>query len=306
MIVVRTTPAVVEPPYVPPVASVRDRVLFEWVGVDGSRWDLSNGPVFLLPGVSGLEMPVPAHRHRVAAGFDGGTWQGMRIESREIGMPVGIGILEWQEMVDVARRFRQSYNPSAEGTLIARLPDSRSRQIRLRYQEGGEGQWDKDPLFRGQAFYDLTMLADIPWWHGEPITRLYGNNPPPNIFPGPPFNLASGFSLTNDKVSNPGELGAWPVWTVYGPFTGFTVGVGPSVATMTLTKPLGGWVRIDTTPGRGSIMDEAGNNQIGAMDDVTFVPIPPGDDIPLSLSVVGGTTASYVELNFTPNYWGIY
>ena len=61
----------------------------EWVGTDGSTWDLINGDVALSnAGITGLGMPLAFDTTRQTALYHGQTLQSWRLEPREVFLPV--------------------------------------------------------------------------------------------------------------------------------------------------------------------------------------------------------------------------
>lgn len=273
-----------------------------WVGGDGAAWDLCGGPVWLLSGARGFGMPPPVHWTQTLGLLDGASWTGMRIGARDVYLPVEVDTRLTGQMLTTDRSWAAGLDPRTEGVLRVTTPDARSRELRCRYVEGAEGEYDTDPVLLGGATYGLRLVANDPYWRGEPVTARFAYpDAAPSFFTGPPFRLAPSEVLGASTVTNAGDVAATAVWRVDGPFTGFTVGIGDALVTMPLVKPAGGWVEIDMDPSRLTLLDENGTDLWPVADEVVFTPIPPGETT-LSTMLTGAAPGSAVQVSFTPRF----
>lgn len=272
-------------------------------GTDGSTWDLYNGPVRALAGSSGFGSPTPEHWWRTAPALDGSTWAGYRVPQREISLPVYIHeptSLGWR---DTDAAFFEGLNPALEATLTVVTPDGIVRSLPIRFSGGADVDFDADPLMMRYGAYSLTFTAADPYWQGALArTSFTVAGSAAALFPGPPFNINSGYTTGTGVISNPGDVVSWPKWTVNGPFTAFTVGVGATTVVYSGTKTAGQSVTIDTDPRRRTVLNQAGGDEWAALTTANFEPIPPGANVTLSLSVTGSTTATSIDMTFTPRY----
>lgn len=273
-------------------------------GTDGSTWDLYNGPVRALAGSSGFGAPTPEHWWRVAPALDGSTWAGYRVPQRDINLPVYIHestSLGWR---DTDAAFFKALNPSSECTLIVATPDGAVRSLPVRFAGGADVDFDVDPLIMRYAAYALTFSAADPYWQGSLVhTSFSVAGSVTTLFPGPPFNINSAYTTGTGTIANPGDVVSWPKWTVNGPYTGFTVGVGATTVVYSGTKAAGQSVTIDTDPRRRTVLNETGADEWVNLTTANFEPIPPGGVVTLSLSVTGATTsATSIDMNFIPRY----
>lgn len=280
------------------------RFQMTWTGTDGTAWDLYDGPVTVRPGASGFGMPLPTHWHDESPSIDGAHWQGMRTGPREVFLPVQLAAPRVDQL---EAAFFAGLNPRHEGALTVTSPEGRSRSIRLRYSDGAEGEFDIDPLLSGDSRYPLRFTAADPYWHGDPVYVRFEERAPK---PSGEYVLwiTSSNSLASAKVTNPGDVDAYPVWRMEGPFTAFTVGVGDSLVAMTLTKAAGEWVEVDMDPRRLTVVDESGVDRWDDVDDAEFSAIPPGAEVDLTTSVTGAVAGTpdepgtAVELSFPTRY----
>lgn len=295
---------VVEPPPVPgPVvfpAIPRVGVDVYLTGVDGSVWDLVNGPVRLQAGAK-LAYAEPEHLTRSSPALDGADWYGFRTPPGEMFLPVRVEdatSLGWR---DVDAAFAAAVDPSGEVTVTVVTPDALARSATGRYTSGLDATFERDPLMMRHAVYGLTLATNDPFWRSPRLSAQFSLAAPAPFFPGPPWTLNPGRITNTATVSNPGSVPAWPRWTVTGPFTSFTVGVGAAVVTLVATVPAGSSRIVDMDPRRRSIVTGAGADAWAEVTAAAFTPIPTGQDVPLLVDVVGGTAGTTtVTLELTP------
>ncbi len=275
-----------------------------WTLVDtaGVSWDLNDGAVTAQAGASGFGIPTPTHWHTEGPSLDGSRWQGMRTGSRSVFLPVRLAAETSEAMLELERAFFVGLDPAREATLSVQTPDGSIRSLALRYVEGAEGEYEIDPILAGDAAYGLRFIAANPFWAGKLVRTTYRYGVATAMFPGPPFNLNPSDLLQDSTVDNPGDVPAFPKWTVRGPCSAFTVGVGTAVASMTIALAAGQWVEIDMDPRRLTIVDQAGVDRWDDTTDVAFEPIPPGPGVGVTTDVVGSGAGTEVELRFTPRY----
>lgn len=304
MIIVETgtTPDENTPPPVRPHINPRHRLGVMLTGVDGSTWDLYDGPVRLLSGATGFGSARPEHRWKTSPAIDGSTWGGARTPHRELTLPVYIhtpSSLEWR---DVDAAFFDAIDPAGECTLTVVTPEGRWREIDVRYDDGGDAQLDVDPLLLRYATYALSFVAADPYWHGQSIVRQFMTGEIRDLFPGPPFDINPSNIIGLATVTNPGDVDAWPVWTVDGPFSAFTIGLGDATVEWEGSVTAGQSIVIDMHPRMLTIRDGSGGDRWDGTTKVEFAAIPPGDDVDLGLSLTGATAETRISLQFTPRY----
>lgn len=271
-------------------------------GVDGSTWDMYGGPVRLQAGVR-LGSAEPQHWTKDSPNLDGTAWQGLRLPASDPFWPVRVitpgGGLAFRDLVSA---FRNAVGRGAgEVTMTVITPENRSRFLRARYVSGFNVQTDVDPIYHEHLVYGIDWLAADPFWHVPQSPIVFQAVDPVALFPGPPFAINPSNTVASASVLNPGDVGAWPVWTVAGPFTSFQVGVGASTVAVAVTKIAGESVTIDMDPRRRTVVDNAGANMWANVTDDTFAPIPPGES-DLSLAVTGSGTGTTISLTFDALY----
>jgi hypothetical protein len=299
-----TDPQPPQPPQpVPPLAEAS--FLVTLTGGDGRTWDLNNGPVVLLAGVQQLlggTAPI-THWWKQAPMVDGARRSGMRTERQDLPLPVKTVGASWQAWRSIDSDFFESISPD-NGELVITIiaPDRQSRSLRAWYVDNGDVEDVLDPLMRRRKSYVLELSAE-PFWEGavvRPLPFKVGAEAP--FFPGPPFHIAESTSTQKATVTNPGNLPVWPRYTITGPATSWTVGIGTSVISSIVPLGSGDKVLIDSEPGQRTILNQAGDRVFKNMTDADFAPIPPGVNVPLVATINGYSTASSVAVEFTPLY----
>ncbi|WP_199729094.1 phage tail domain-containing protein [Micromonospora sp. M71_S20] len=133
------------------------------------------------------------------------------------------------------------------GRLQITRPDGSRREILVYFQNGFEG-------VPGMGYTDdvavISLLCEDPYFRAvDPLAVTFGtgaSRPFLNPFP----SLSSGRVLGDVKVTNPGEVEAWPEWTLTGPFSSFVAFNRTLGQTFVLNYPLasGQRVTISTDP----------------------------------------------------------
>jgi hypothetical protein len=283
----------------------------KWIGWDGSEWSLTHAGsgTVMMPGVRGLSMPPVIHHRAAHASVPGARWRGHTIGVREVFWPLQVysddGSEEW---VQRDRAFWKTLNPSKTGEWIVTAPDGSTRTLRLRFLNDSEFSLDGDVVKAGWANYGITLAAEQPYWEGESIDRLWENGTEVPFFPvagAPAFGLSPSNVLTLATLENPGDVGAYLVWRVYGPVTNATVGVNGRNITIPFTIAAGDVVEINTSPTAqtammGPVSGPLTTDKTMSLGTIDFAPLPPGEISSLSLTISG---AGRISASFSPLYY---
>lgn len=279
-----------------------------WTGWDGSVWDLTDprAGVFVQgKGVEGLGMPTFQDWTGESPAVHGQAFRGYRVEPRSVFWPIYLysdaGSVDW---LALDRAFWRSLQPGKHGKWTLETPGGGRRSLSCRFVDDGRKAFQKDPAWRGWESYPVSLIADEnPFWTGDPVRRIWAQSNAVDFYggaaKGPPLYIISGSQLSTAKITNDGDLEAWPVWTITGPLTSVTVGVDGATVQWTVTLLAGDILVIDTDPRVQSAWLNGVDvtDQLGTAD---FAPIPAGLERPLSLTMAG--TGS-VEASITPRYF---
>jgi hypothetical protein len=220
--------------------------------------------------------------------------------SREVFWPVKVwsdaGSREW---VERDRAFWRTLQPSRTGVWTVTHPDGAKRSLTLRVAGDGDPSFDTIPSLRGWAKYGITLVADQPYWEGEPVMRTWAQANQQPFMPataGAGYTISSGSPLETATITNPGDVETFLRWEVAGPCTSVTVGVNGATIIAPVTLDAGEVMVIDTDP-------EVQAAYVGDTDvtiqltKAEFAPIPSGESVELSLFMTGTGT---IQAELTP------
>lgn len=295
-----------------------------WTTADGDVWDISSGAsgVVLNAGVRGMNMP-PIQRYASKSPAQAGSrWHGFVTDERKPFWPLEIyndgGSQAW---IDHNRRFWSSLLPYKTGEWTIVQPGGEARSLTCRFEDDGDPEQDLAAEVQGWFLYGITLVAEQPYWKGEPVRQSFRQGGGPVNFLGggdvatagfgPPFVISSGSTLATASIGNPGQLPVWPTWTLYGPFSSASVGVGSKAVVVPFSVPAGSWLRVDTRPGQRRALVGTGDvsaitgtvrtRDLGPATD--FSAVDPGEPTSLAVSMIG---TGRIEVEITPLYYQAY
>jgi len=302
-------------PYVPPPPPVSPWQNYElmWTGWDGSVWDLndaSSGVQVVNTGLVGLHLPP--FEPQVSERRTGRRRRGVRVRERTVEIPV----LVWHDsssegFVELDRAFWRSFHPLKAGTLTVASPGGVRRHIDLVLESDGGHAYDLDPIEAGWSLYQLVLTAEQPYFYGEPITRSFGEKEQGLFFGGdapddpgaeevaPPLYISSDWGTENASMTNPGDVDAWPVFSVTatGSNVDVTFGVGGGEVSAS-DIPEGSTLVVNTDPNVASAQVD-GVDVPGHLAPYDPRPIPAGGETDLDITVSG---VGVVSVTITPRY----
>lgn len=279
-----------------------------WTGTDGSVWDLLNGTRgirLLTGGTRGLGMP-PIRRHTTRSlAVNGSRWRGKTIDERSVFWPIMIysdeGARQW---FDSDSAWWRSLHPDRVGTWEVQTPVSGRRILSCRFVDDSDYSSDEDPAAKGLEVHGVRLVAEQPLWVGQTVLATWGQGEQRAFFPGPPFWIGSSHTISNAKISNPGDEPGFVIWQVIGPATSATLGTAGRTISVPFAVPDGQTLTVDTSPWAMSAIDSQGVDKTGLLGQSSFAPVPPGEQIPLTLQLSGAgkVAASLVPLHHRA--WG--
>lgn len=282
-----------------------------WYAPDGTVWPLMDEDVgwFTLDeGISGLDAAA------ITISSDRRQRGGIRVrhiqpEQRVITWPLhvysdsshGEFVARWRA---VMRAFTCTTRLGPGWLEIAR-PDGSARRVAAFYQEGFEGARGLGVLSDTAV---ITLVAEDPYWQDtEPtvIRRAHAVGAP---FLDPFPTVSSSQVLGDTTINNPGDVEAWPEWTITGPASGLTATIATGQS-FTLDPSatshgnlLGGeQATIRTDPAQ--IRGPGGEVWTGALNwpGAVLWGLPPGEHA-VTFAVAGSGPGSSIELLFYARY----
>lgn len=283
-----------------------------WTGWDGTVWQLNQptSGVALLPGVRGFGTPPTTLFNRSSPALAGSRHAGHSVGERPVFWPVAV----WKntsspDWVAHDRAFFRTLDPERPGVWEVRQSTGEARRLRLRFAGDGDPAFDVDPSRYGIQTYGLDFVANQPYWEGDPVFRRFQAETVVDFFSGPMVTIADGRSLASATVTNAGEVDSYATWTIIGPTTTATVGVGADTITAPFAVAAGKALQIDTNPDAQTALlgdwDPVARtlsnvtDRTGDLGATVFAPIPPGVDVSLNLTMTG---TGAVEVEFLPLY----
>lgn len=282
----------------PVITGAPQEVQFEgltitWTGWDGSVWDLTDetGGVFATnDGSVGFGFAPADIFTSSSAALAGSRYRGSRTGERRIRLPLQVYAGSSAAWFAMEKRFWLTMRRDRPGTLtVVQKSTGEARSVAARFVTDGQPAYTHDPGARGWADYSVELLAEDPYWRGAPIRRTFAGSAPVDFLPdapGDPFVISEGSNLSTATIRNPGDVDAWPVWTVSGPTTAVTLGVGSAEIGVPGELMGDDVLVIDTDPRRQSATLN-GVRVRGVLSPHDFAPIPAGGDATLSLAVTG-------------------
>ncbi|TQJ60477.1 hypothetical protein FBY30_2745 [Arthrobacter sp. SLBN-83] len=303
-------------PHIPPVdpAPAWSGMPMTWTakGVTWPLTDRSTG-IYLRPNVRGLGTITTERHASTSPALPGSRHEGVSVLDREVTWPIRIycpdGSVAWM-LRD--RAFWEGMDPEDTGIWEVTHPDGAKRSLRLRFRDDSDHLRKKNPLKLGWDEYSINLVAEQPYWVGEPEVQSFKAPPPPQPFfePNGPalVNIASSYSVENATIDNLGDVESCARWYIDGETTSASVGVNGVVVTVPFTVPYGQCLVIESDPenlgatlyditvgGMNKKPSERifGEDLINPVDKTRdlgendFAPIPAGKQVPLSLTLVG-------------------
>lgn len=218
------------PPPPPAVIPEVGYASISYIDPSGAVWpmtDQSRGFFALAEGISGLgAAPVTITSDPLPRG--GSKVRHVQPQPRTIVWPIHVEADTHQEFIDLWRAIGRAFTDTLRygpGVLDIARPDGKRRQIRVFYQEGFDGlgqagtgiSWDNAVM---------TLFCEDPYFYDpEPVTirRGFGGTEASEDFLAPYPSVSSSQVLGDTTLTNPGDVVAWPTWTITGPASGVVI-----------------------------------------------------------------------------------
>lgn len=200
------------------------------------------------------------------------------------------------------KAFLMTVHRTLPGVLTVARPDGSARNIEAYYQDGWGGEAGQNQTWAKPV---LTLYCpDGSWQDVTPVVqRRSASNP---VAYNTPFLTLTGSAVLGDTViTNPGDITAWPDWTITGPCTGLVATNTTLGQTFTLSYALADGETATITTDRPTVRGPLGQNISGALNWPTAYlwGLAPGDN-QITFNALGSGTNSAVQLAFFPRYEG--
>ena len=289
-----------------------------WEAWDGSVWDIGDASsgVRLGQGVRGLNMPPQQRYSDKSPGVDGSRNRGFRVDERPVFWPMRVytPTQRSQAWLDYDSAFWNTMHPEYLGTWRVVQPGGRSRTLRVRFESDNDHTFTTDPALLGWVRYGIDLIAEQPYWLGEPITRGFAAPADVPFFPEDNgdfvLQISPGSTLAEFSTDNPGQVPAYPVYNILGPTDSVTIN-GTEIP---FPISAGKAIIIDTDPSQQTALDAVvtigadgkpvytltGVERTADLGAVNFAPVQPGMEVSLPIVMNG---AGAVAVDLTPRYF---
>ncbi len=278
---------------------------------DGQEWNLSDyESAAVMVGRRGFDSPQYQPYTWESPGFDGEEFAGARALGRDIILPVFLRAEDREDFLGLKRRLLSGLAPRNGLTrLTVSERDGSFRFIDCYYTgRGGEGDQSRDAQGRTWVKLMLELRCPEPFWRGPGFSFQFGGASSGAYFPILPLRMGAATPLGQNTITVPGDVDAFPVWTVHGPTTGgirlclVPVGSGERDLFLSSVLAVGEWVQVDTNPNRLTIVDHVGRNRWGDLQAGSSLwPLPPGQ-IRVEVSASGVTPDTRVTVEAQPRF----
>lgn len=282
-----------------------------WITPSGAEFRLTDAPAGfrVTKGASGLWVPPIQLSTDDTPLVDGVFVTDVYAPPRTIVLPVLILATDRTIFRARARALVDAMSFGRECALELRQPDGQRRRITAWYNGGLEGLEDRDT--GGETWYRcaVRILCPDPYWFDpEPVVLSWEFAGAPVPFLGDPFlpiELTPGEILGATTVTNPGDVDAYPEWTVTPPADEVTLTDDDNDRSLTIsaTVPPGETLHIVTRTRFTDVRLSDGTDYWGEItgSNPSFWPLEPGTTN-ITLSLTGAAAGSKVEAMFHPRY----
>lgn len=208
-------------------------------------------------------------------------------------------VQRWRE---VKKAFLMTVHRGLTGVLRVARPDGSAREIDCMYQAGLEGPAGEAWLWSKEA---ITLFCPDGYWRDiDPIVLEHEYQPGVD-FQAPFPQVSPGLSLGDNQLDNPGDVTAWPEWTITGPMEAITAVNNTTGYEFTLSYSLGAGEQITIVTDRPQVRGPAGQNLVTALNwpAAYLWWLDPGVNS-VSFNVSGADVGTSVTLQFHARYDG--
>jgi hypothetical protein len=286
-----------------------------WYAPDGSVWPLmasSSGIITQSEGVDGLgSAAITITSDPRARG--GARVRHIQPETRSITWPLYIYGDTHMEFITRWRAVERAFTSTSEqgpGRLEIARPDGSARTVDAYYESGFDPS-GKQGYYITSDYCVLSLFCEDPYWRDAQPQQIHREFASGVDFQSPYPSVSSSQVLGHTTLLNPGDVDAWPSWTMTGPAsiltatrldTGDAWTIDPDATDIGHGDLADGeYVTVDTDPPRVRFMD--GSNWTAALDwpGAVLWSLPPGET-DVSFDLDGAAAGSAVDLTFYPRY----
>jgi hypothetical protein len=256
---------------------------------------------YLRAGFRGVGIPPTDVKMSPSAG-DGATWRSTRRGIRDLDLPIMVIGADRADVETKLRRLASALSDRYQAPkLLASYSDGDAYDIEVHYSGGGETVFGSEA---GSTFasWPITLQAPDPFWSSRTPVQFslaYQSSTRGLIPRLDQLKVAPSEVLGSYVISNPGDVDAFPVWTLEGKSSGATsVTIGGVGFTYTETMVSGNKRIIDTRA--ATVVDAAGANKYAFLGTAPkLFAIPPGSST-IAIAIAGADSSTKLSGFFLP------
>lgn len=276
---------------------------WEWVAVDGAVTTLD-----VDWSVSGRFSPPTVLDVQRSPGRPGATVWGAEHDVAKWSFAHWVDGVDEDDLRDRLRQLVRDMDPRrGAGRIRVTAPggDRREQTCRITGGLGVEETLGVDAGIVSQRLKHEVTAHD-PYWYAadEQVMAWSAGVVISTFFPFFPLRLTASETLVDEDVVNSGDVDAWPVWQMTGPFTSVTAEnlTTGRVWTLTTTTTNPQTVTVDTRPGAKTVTRDDGTPLFAALSTASRLwPLAPGTNR-VRVSMGGASAASAFQLGWVPGW----
>lgn len=213
--------------------------------------------------------------------------------------------LEWLERYrGLKRAFLMTVHRQKTGLLRVNRPDGSAREIDVMYESGFEGEGgDEDWRWANPV---MTLMCPDGFWRDTTPVRVPRKFNPGTSFFNPYPTVSPARVLGDSLVTNPGDVDAWPTWTITGPADTVTATNNTTKQSFQIAKSIGAGQLITITTQWPTVRGPSGENLISKVNwtaGAYLWRLLPGLNS-ITVNVSGSAPGTAIEMTFYPRYEG--
>jgi hypothetical protein len=292
-----------------PGATTSSGEVMEWIEPDGTAHALNDAAaVHVLVGRSGLFMPPLAHVEDRVPLTPGSLLRAIDVQPRVVDLPLWIHGETPSALRQRVRDVLRWFDPlRGDGRLRVTAPDGEERELVCRYAGGLQLVEDAGSHRMTSQTLVLTLRAAEPYWRAVTAeSAAFTIEGAVTFFPLFPLRLTASTVFGAGAIDNPGDVEAYPIWTLTGPgdtivLRNLTTGEKIELATVLLP---GDVIAIDTSPRVRTItLNGATNLWPDASYDSALWWLQPGEN-EVRIEMSNATTESALVVAYRPRFYG--
>lgn len=258
---------------------------------------------------TGRFAPLPVFEADGVPGQPGMRLRAVRHDVHEFGMKFWFYDTTEEALRSTLRSVVYKMDPTrGVGRLRVVAPAGDSREI---FCHVSSGLGISEVLGEDAGIYSqritATFIAHDPYWYavGDTAIVYTGDVETATFFPFFPLRLSAGSVFVDDNdINNPGDLEAWPVWTVAGPASNIVISNLTTEQSITLNTTLssGQSVTIDTRPGAKTVLDDSGTSLFSLLTATSSLWSLAQGNNHIQVALDSTSSTSSLRLAFRPRY----